>query len=135
MPKSLINVAIPSQELKQLGVINIIMGKNGSGKSSLLKRFDESTNSFAPGVAVRYISPERTGILKYDPNVDNNVVSNPGWMKNARRRNQAYQFKQQTMVNYRRLELLVLREIEKNRESPEDFESVIKQINLLLDNV
>jgi ABC-type polar amino acid transport system ATPase subunit len=111
------------------------MGKNGSGKSALLTNFDKAANTFAAGVVVRYITPERGGVLVYDAQVEVNTTNNPSWMKDVRRRNQFGQFKQQSMMLYRRLELLVLREIEKDRSTKIDFESAITQINGLLDNV
>jgi predicted ATPase len=135
MNKALIDIEIPGIAVKKLGGINVIIGKNGSGKSSFLKEFDRASNNFGSGAAVRYITPERGGVLEYDPNIERNVSSSPNWLKDVRRNNQFGQFKQQSMLLYRRLELIVLREIEKDRETKTDFESVIGQINGLLEHV
>jgi len=123
------------QKLTQLGKINLIVGRNGCGKSTALKRIDQRFARAPKAPPVRYITPERAGVLQYDPNVDASVSSNPEWMRETRRKNQFTQFKQQTLSLYRKLELLVLRGIEKDRASKDDFDSVVREINKLLDNI
>ena len=53
--------------LMHLRRINIVLGKNGCGKSTLLKALDRVTSSQPAEFGhVRYITPERGGVLTYD---------------------------------------------------------------------
>lgn len=106
----------------------IFLGKNGSGKSTLLREMDSSRRVYA----TKYISPERGGILREDPGVESNMVQNLNWMTQDRRKNRTEHFRQQSIVQFRMLELLVLREIEKNRQTQDSFEQVLQKINQLL---
>jgi len=125
--------------LLALGKLNVILGKNGCGKSFLLKNMQAQVQPQENLGQVRYISPERGGILQYEPNIEVNIGNNPLWLQDTRRNNQAQQFRQQSATLFRRLELLVLREIE--RESfdegyvPHSFTDTIEKINQLLDRV
>lgn len=109
----------------------VLLGKNGAGKSTLLRTMID-----APEYIVKYISPERGGALKYDPHVDNNMASNEGWLKNTRRVNRFEQFRQQSAVQFRSLEMLILREIEQDQRKRADaaytFDVVLEKINELL---
>ena len=87
----------------------VLLGKNGSGKSTILRNIDTFNN-----FNTKYISPERGGTLKYDPNVDNQISTNVNYMSNDRRKNRTEQFRQQSAAQFRNLEILVLREIEKD---------------------
>lgn len=108
----------------------ILLGKNGSGKSTLLRNLDASGH-----FGTKYISPERGGTLRYDANVDTNMTGNESWIVNTRRRNRAEQFRQQSITQFRNLEILVLREIEKNKEIRNtnfSFDDILVEINNLL---
>lgn len=122
-------------QLENLATVNVILGKNGCGKSTLLKNLDQIITQSGDNSAAKYITPERGGVLRYDPNVDNNVTNAGGWLQNTRRNNRFDQFRQQTMVLYRQLELLVLREIDLDRSKKERFSDTIESINALLENV
>jgi ABC-type phosphate transport system ATPase subunit len=98
--------------LTNLTKINVILGKNGCGKSTLLKAVERTLD--ADGFK-KYITPERGGVLIYEPNVEQNLNSNAGWLGELRRQNQFPQFRQQSIVQFRRLELAVLRASERNR--------------------
>ncbi|WP_321389256.1 AAA family ATPase [Emcibacter sp.] len=112
----------------------VLLGKNGAGKSSLLREIDafHATNT-------KYISPERGGTLKYDPNVDNNMFRNENWIIEDRRKNRTEQFRQQSTAQFRNLEVMVLREIEANEKLRNDlsykFDTTLKKINDLLPKV
>ncbi|NQT65743.1 MAG: hypothetical protein HQ554_06155 [FCB group bacterium] len=64
----------------------------------------------------KYISPERGGILKYNPNVDQNISNDINWMKNTRRKNRSEQFREQSMAQFIELEIMILREIERDKK-------------------
>lgn len=125
--------------LKEVNRVNIILGKNGCGKSYLLKEVEKAFRALPNIGQVRYVSPERAGFLQYEPSIDQNISSNPNWLTEIRRRNQSGNFKQQSMILYRRLELMVLRGIEQDHVKPDyqprNFNNTIDKINTLLDRV
>jgi energy-coupling factor transporter ATP-binding protein EcfA2 len=125
--------------LRSLSRKNVILGKNGCGKSYLLKTIDGHLRQKEGVGRVRYISPERAGLLQYEPNVDSNISQNATWMDDTRRRNQAQQFKQQSAVLFRRLEMLFLRELQEDHTKdgyvPRHFNDILGKINGLLDRV
>lgn len=109
----------------------ILLGKNGAGKSTQLRSLD-SSGAFNS----KYITPERGGLLKYDPNMDLNISSNTNWLSQVRRNNRHDQFRVQSAVQFRNLEMLVLREIERDEKKRSDlaykFNSTMDKINVLL---
>jgi ATPase subunit of ABC transporter with duplicated ATPase domains len=85
----------------------VLLGKNGAGKSTLLRQLSVGSEK-----NIKYVSPERGGVLEYDPHVDFNISQNANWERDTRRQNRFEQFRQQSAAQFRMLELLVLREIE-----------------------
>ncbi len=81
-------------------------------KSTLLRTLD-SGKTFQ----TNYITPERGGTLKYDPNIDVNLANNERWITDDRRKNRTEHFRQQSATQFRNLEILVLREIEQDKKS------------------
>ena len=122
------------EELVKNAKFTILLGKNGAGKSTLLRNIDSSGE-----FSTKYISPERGGSLKYDPNVDLNMSNNDDWMIQDRRKNRTEQFRQQSTAQFRNLEVMVLREIEKDIGKREDvnytFDTTINNINELLPKI
>lgn len=125
--------------LRNLNKINVVLGKNGCGKSTVLKQVQKALENDVEVDKSKYITPERGGALKYDPSVEQNTSSNPNWLPHNLRKNQFTQFKQQTVLQFRKLELLSLREIEQNSDLRNDhtytFQSIVDAINTLLDNI
>jgi len=121
-------------ELINSARFNVLLGKNGSGKSTILRALDAGDD-----FNTKYITPERGGTLKYDPGVDQNIANNVDWMTNDRRKNRADQFRQQSAAQFRNLEVLVLREIEQDLEKRQDteykFDTTIDKINDLLPEI
>ncbi len=118
---------------------NVILGKNGCGKSYLLKQLEQGLQQREGFGKVRYISPERGGVLQYEPNIEQNIAQDPRWIENSRRQNQSGNFRQQSATLFRRLELLVLREIERDHTRADyvarNFDDTIQKLNILLDRV
>lgn len=118
-------------ELVNAAKFTVLIGKNGAGKSTLLRALNAGARPH-----IKYVSPERGGTLKYDPNVDNNISSNVNWLKDTRQTNRFEQFRQQSAAQFRNLETAVLREIEKVPDKRTDltytFDSILEQINELL---
>lgn len=109
----------------------VFLGKNGAGKSTILRSIDSRKD-----VSTRYISPERGGVLKYEPGIDNNIASNGNWLQDSRRQNRTDVFRQQSAAQFRNLEILFLREIERDRDKRADttytFDSVLDELNVYL---
>lgn len=103
---------VRNYNLRNLGRKNILLGKNGCGKSQLLRTVETGKRNTADVGALKYLSPERGGTLEYDPGVEQSLSKNVDWLSNQRRRNQADGFRQQSAAQFSRLERLVLREIE-----------------------
>lgn len=132
------DIFIHDKELKNLSKINIILGKNGCGKSTILKNIEtDLTSKSSQWGKIKYITPERAGILQYDATVEQNIVNNLTWLPQTRRVNQFERFKHQTVIQYKNLELMVLREIagEKRSDKNYTFDLYIKRINDLLDQI
>ena len=127
-------------ELRNLGKINIVLGKNGCGKSTMLRAVDTHSTSIANAGRVTYITPERAGTLVYQAHVEQNNFGPGDQLRNNRRSNQQSEFKQQSVVQFRKLELLVAREVEKHLDSetegkPATFGTYLRRVNALLDRV
>jgi predicted ATP-dependent endonuclease of OLD family len=122
-----------------LDKINVILGKNGCGKSFLLKAVEQHVFGRAGFGKVRYISPERGGFLSYEPGIEQAMGNDPNWLRNTRRQNQSGNFKQQSTTLFRQLEILALREIEREHTLPNylprTFDTTVDLINGLLDRV
>jgi ABC-type multidrug transport system ATPase subunit len=133
------DIEFPDKKVTNLAKINVLLGKNGSGKSSLLRTFDQSKH-LLPNIGIaRYITPERGGELTYLGQLETNESGSPGWGDNARRSNRFDNFRQMSVTEFRRLETLVLRKIERDPITRQDttfsFETTLKLINQLLDNI
>ncbi len=103
-------------------IINIIVGKNGCGKSSILKAIENISVPNADRWGIRkYITPERGGLVTYQANIENNLNADPDYMRRERSNNQAAQFREQSVALYRKLELSVLREAEKEKRSDASY--------------
>lgn len=125
--------------LRGLAAKNVLLGKNGCGKSRLLKQLEQGLRSREAVGVVRYLSPERGGVLQYEPGVEHNITSNTLWLAETRRQNQAQNFRQQSAAQFRRLELLFLRELERSPAVRSNhsvvFDQIVDRVNGLLDRV
>jgi ABC-type cobalamin/Fe3+-siderophores transport system ATPase subunit len=105
----------------------VLLGKNGAGKSTALRAFAQRNRT------ARYISPERGGVLLYEPNIDQSIAGNERWLDDSRMRNRSENFRQQSAVQFRNLELLTLREIERDLQKRRDvdytFDAVIADLS------
>lgn len=133
------NIEVGEQRFLNLAKINVLLGKNGSGKSTALRKLDQSGSSLPNFGTVRYITPERGGQLTYDGGIETTIATNPSWSANVRRTNRYESFRQMSITEFRRLETLVLRKIESDRSARQDlsfsFDTTVELINNLLDRV
>jgi hypothetical protein len=122
-----------------LSNINVVLGRNGAGKSRFLRALDS-------GIAgqerfhVRYLSPERAGVFRRDGNIQNVMDQNKNWLRDTRGRNQVDNFKAASANLLRELELAYLRRLESTpalRTDPERTFRLdrLEKINRLLLNV
>lgn len=122
-----------------LSKTNVMLGKNGCGKSHLFKQIERGASAIENVGKVSYLTPERGGVLNYAPNIEEAISGDVNWLRSQRRQNQTANFRQQSATLFRRLELSVLRKIENDHTSPEyeptNFNVVVDQLNELLDRV
>ena len=125
-------------ELKNLNAVNILLGKNGCGKSTLLREVSTSIENREKYGSIKYITPERGGVLMYDPGIANTLATNKTWEK-TRQKNRLDNFRQQTVAQFSDLEMIFLRELEADSglgaQSDYNFDQYLRQINQLLDNI
>lgn len=133
------NKNVSGRALNNIGQINVILGKNGCGKSGLLRHLDRNYKASDDAIGlVKYLSPERGGQLISESGVYDNLQNDINWGANNRRKNRVDNFRQMSMAEFKILETLVLRTIESDRQTRDSaftFEDTISQINSLLDNV
>jgi ATPase components of ABC transporters with duplicated ATPase domains len=125
--------------VKKISNINILLGRNGAGKSRFLRRLDE-TFAHNTEFNVRYISPERAGVFQRDGNIMNNMERNPQWLKDVRRRNQADNFKSASANLLREIEVTYLRRLQDTEsirlDSARNFRGDrLDRINALFSNI
>jgi ABC-type histidine transport system ATPase subunit len=119
--------------------VNVILGRNGAGKSRFLRKINEELRG-DPAFNIRYISPERAGVFKRDGNAQTNMENDPNWLYQVRRRNQADNFKGVSANLLREVEVLYLRKLQNTPSIREDTGRNFKidrldRINELLLNV
>jgi AAA ATPase-like protein len=91
--------------------INILLGRNGSGKSRFLREIDQYASK-SEDYFIRYISPERAGVFKRDGSVMTNMESSTNWLSDVRRMNQAQNFKAASANLLREVETAYLRKMQ-----------------------
>ena len=80
------NIEVAGKKLTNVGKINVLLGKNGSGKSSLLRTLEQNKQQLSHFGSARYITPERGGQLTYEGGIETTIASSPGWADDVRRR-------------------------------------------------
>lgn len=116
--------------------INIIIGRNGSGKSRFLRSID-SCLADDTNYRVSYVTPERTGSFQRDGNIETNMAS-PGWSANVRRANQvnSFSFKAMSHLALRNAENFYLRRLQNIDARGRSFQiDCLNPISKMLGNV
>lgn len=122
-----------------IGNINILLGRNGVGKSVFLRKLDQVFTKDEE-VNVRYISPERAGIFQRNGNILTNMEQDDTWLGTSRRKNQAGNFKQASANLLREAEMAYLRRLESTPDIrldlSKDFRTDrLERINSLIPNI
>jgi len=125
--------------IKGLKKINVLLGRNGAGKSRYLRALD-AQYSQKPEFNIRYISPERAGVFQRDGNVLTNMERDPQWLRNVRGKNQADNFKAASANLLREIETTYLRRLQDTPSIRSDHEKNfrverLEKINGLLLNI
>lgn len=126
-----------SIEINGLSRINVILGRNGAGKSRFLRALDENMANDSD-FRVNYITPERSGSFKRDGNVETNMASNPAWSSYVRRANQVdgSSFKAMSHLALRNAEIAYLRKLQNVDARTKSFQTeCLYPISKLLSNI
>ncbi|MES2215224.1 MAG: AAA family ATPase [Pseudomonadota bacterium] len=122
--------------LKNLASINVIMGKNGCGKSSLLRTLDKDHKQW---LCVKYITPERGGKTEYNHGTENSMRTDPTWMSKSRHANRDDSFRDKSMVLLTKLmhrtNDKIANDDDTRYNTKEKFQDKLELINSLFDNV
>ncbi|MCF1492509.1 AAA family ATPase [Agrobacterium vitis] len=129
-----------SAQLLNLNNINIIMGRNGAGKSRFLRDIDAIASQDQHSFYIRYISPERAGSFNLDSGLPPSMTNNTSWLQQSRAVNQANNFKAMSAMLLRECEMIYLRRLDITPEIRMDltrsFETDrLSKINQLLTNI
>ncbi|MDZ7611553.1 MAG: AAA family ATPase [Candidatus Moranbacteria bacterium] len=121
--------------LNSIRNINILMGKNGCGKSVMMRSLEKALREKESFGNIVYISPERGGGLKYNSSVAQNMSNQIDWHLQTRgQKNRTDNFKEQTYFQFNKLELATFRD-QQEKEKTANFIDIINKINDLLDNI
>lgn len=121
-------------KLENLSKLNILMWKNWCWKSTTMRTLLNGLKSEASFWSLKYLSPERWGALYYEPNIERSLNDSPSWLEWSRAQNRTDNFRQQTVAQYRNLEIYTLRTFQEDTTRSK-FNDVIDNINSLLDNI
>ena len=133
-------IVIGDRKITNLSKINILLGRNGCGKSRILRQIDEQ--GLIDGNAIeykKYVTPERGGNLQHDGGVEAQLFQNRNTYANQRRTNFYISFRQQTVAFYEELIRAVHQTVEeayeKGMEGALTTSIIHGEINELLDNI
>lgn len=126
--------------LTGLNNINLIMGRNGAGKSRFLRDIESMIGQEVAEFHIRYVSPERAGSFKRDGNVMTNMSNDATWIRHSRSRNQVNDFKSASAMLFRDAETNYLRRLEEDKSIRDDHSRTFRndrlsRINRLLTNI
>ena len=121
---------VKGKKLTGCKVINIILGKNGCGKSSLLR---DLSSEYTSTHNITYISPERAGQLTDVAHVIQSMKQDSYWLANTRNRNQVSEFKQQTYQVFSKLINTVLKNYQDQNE--EHKRNLLSDANITSPNI
>lgn len=124
--------------MKNVTELNVIIGRNGSGKSKFLRSISKLRNK--DDYYVSYLSPERSGTFSDNPNTEHNARHDPNFLINDRDKNQSSNFKTASRMHLKKLALHWGRRVDCEQDLRLDttrtFETeYLAHINRLLSNL
>ncbi|MGE0114517.1 MAG: AAA family ATPase [Steroidobacteraceae bacterium] len=136
---NLAEITAADATIRGISNINLILGRNGAGKSRFLRNLDSSLAGNAD-FYVRYVSPERAGVFRPDGNIQNAMEQNKDWLRSIRSRNQVDNFKAASANLLREIELAYLRRLQQMHHIRIDLDrnfqtDRLDQINQLFPNI
>ena len=124
--------------LKGVTAFNVIVGRNGAGKSRFLRQLCSALRN-NQGYNCAIVNPERSGYLNPDASVENAMRNNKNWIFDSRNQNQSIQFKASAVVRLKDTRtsfLLKMQDDLELRYSSKTFETeYVSDINGMLRNV
>lgn len=131
------NIKYGNYTLSGLNKINLLLGRNGVGKSKLLQAF-ERNKSALQGIDIgvcRYLSPERAGVFQDNPSVAINMSNNKDWVENERSKNNPGNFREQTAVTLKGTIFNIVMKEGEDILPRGSAKKAVGEINSLLDNL
>ena len=125
--------------LKGLRAINFFLGKNGCGKSVMLRAFRKQHSVPSGYSRVHYIVPERGGEIRQESGISDAIRQNDKWINSNREQNELREFRIHSVALFTNFEIRFLRGLEdKFRVGayPDKlFDNYYSQLNGLLDQI
>jgi len=127
-----------SCSIKNISNLNVIVGRNGSGKSRFFRAIAGIKDN--PQYFVSYISPERAGSFLLDAHTEHNRKIDKGWEDRTRLQNQAEGFKKISALKLRELAMLFWSKLDQDPKLRAEYEKTfasekLAKINGMLSNV
>jgi predicted ATPase len=134
----MVDITLEKGSLTGLREINLLVGRNGTGKSRLLRHIDSQLRGKPNEYYCLIINPERSGFLKIEPNVES-WLTNPNWIHGDRDKNQSAYFRPSALSRLKEVRNSFYQRLESDnslRYSDKTFNSeYINDVNNLLFNI
>lgn len=122
--------------LQNVNRINVILGRNGAGKSQFLRGLDLGMANAPKDYRVSYVTPERSGTFQRDANIEISTANDASWAAITRRANQAGGFKSMSHLALRNAERAYLVKLEDKDARGKSFQrDCLDPISRMLSNV
>jgi predicted ATP-dependent endonuclease of OLD family len=134
------NIKTDKYELNNVNKINVLLGKNGSGKSTILRNIKQwvethSSNSNTIYKNIEYIIPQRGGQINKNLKTEMNMQNDKKFASNQRNTNELHDFKQQSISKLYELAMKIWKIIDQDRSSERSVDKLLTMINKLLNNI
>lgn len=125
-----------SVALKNFSRVNVILGRNGAGKSQFLRGLDSGMAQAPTEFRVSYVTPERAGNFQRDAGIEINTANSATWAADTRRANQTPGFKSMSHLALRNAERAYLIKLEDIDARGKSFQrDCLDPISRMLSNI
>ena len=133
------DLMLPNYQLRNLSNINVLVGRNGIGKSNIMRHIANRRGEadFA-GIfaALGFINPERGGELQPQQGIESNLSRDQQYIWNVRASvNQSDSFRQQVATRFRMLKDTITNDAYENKTGLDELSKIMVLINSLLENI